>query len=72
VMKPERCQMTVRDGLDFMNFKRVYVGLNRFVDFKFDQYFVSLKCLLGLFKGFPQPSLFLSKKSDSIEKSNFY
>ena len=44
-MKPERCQMTVRDGLDFMNFKRVYVGLNRFVDFKFDQYFVSLKCL---------------------------
>jgi hypothetical protein len=72
VKKPERCQMTVRDGLDFMNFKRVYLGLNRFVDLKLDQYFVSLKCLLGLFRGFPQPYLFLSKQSDFIEKSNFY
>ena len=55
-----------------MNFKRVYLGLNRFVDLKLDQYFVSLKCLLGLFRGFPQPYLFLSKQSDFIEKSNFY
>ena len=72
--KPFRDRFLAQACSNLLAFSTLMLGgkKHRFVDFKFDQYFVSLKCLLGLFKGFPQPSLFLSKQSDSIKKSNFY